>query len=115
MLLQVKNLKEELMKFHERATRGRAVLGHVGRWVPPPRPHPSLVSSYRPSVRERPPRCLISYIIRETAGGGCRQLTRGCRGRISCDFLEGLGGSGVLFRSYVGVSGYPTDRSELQL
>lgn len=64
------------------------------RWcVPPSALHssPPLVSSYSLSVRERPPRCLISYIIRETAGRGCRQLTRGCRGRISCDFLEGLG------------------------
>lgn len=59
--------------------------------VPPTALHssPPLVSSYCLSVRERPPRCLISYIIRETAGRGCRQLTRGCRGRISCDFLEG--------------------------
>lgn len=62
-------------------------------WCVPPSTSTSSppVSSYCLSVRERPPRCLISYIIRETAGRGCRQLTRGCKGRISCDFLEGWG------------------------
>lgn len=86
-----------------------AILGHVGKlmWCPPLPP----VSSYGLGVRERPPRCLIRYIIRETAGRGCRQLTRGCRGRISCDFLEGWGG--FMFRSYVqcfgGLIWYPTE------
>lgn len=71
-----------------------AILGHVGKWVRSPlcprQQHP-LVSSYRRRVREGPPRRLISYIIRETAGRGCRQLTLGCRGRISCDFSGGFG------------------------
>lgn len=66
-------------------------------WCVPPLGTPPPVSSYCLSVRERPPRCLIRYIIRETAGRGCRQLTRGRRGRISCDFLEGWG----IFRSHV--------------
>lgn len=74
--------------------------------TPPP------VSSYCPSVRERPPRCLIRYIIRETAGRGCRQLTRGCRGRISCDFLQGWGfGLRGMFRSHV--QWYPTETVEV--
>lgn len=63
---------------------------------------PPLRFAHTVSVWERPPRCLIRYIIRETAGRGCGQLTRGCRGRISCDFLEGLRfGLWDMFRSHV--------------
>lgn len=82
-----------------------AILGHVGKLMCSPLgapQHPPSVSSYYFGVRDRPPRCLISYIIRETAGRGCRQLTWGCRGRISCDFWVGGGFVGWnIFRSHV--------------
>lgn len=82
----------------QRGVSHTAILGHVGKlmWRSP------LRFAHTVSVWERPPRCLIRYIIRETAGRGCGQLTRGCRGRISCDFLEGLGfGLWDMFRSHV--------------
>lgn len=95
------------MKCHERTTRGQS---HRYTWTRGkvdvfPLGAPLRVSSYCRSVRERPPRCLISYIIRETAGRGCRQLTRGCRGRINCDFWRDGGEVGAYSHLMSSVSG----------
>lgn len=82
----------------ERGVSHTAILGHVGKLMCSPLgapQHSPSVSSYYFGVRDRPPRCLISYIVRETAGRGCRQLTWGWRGRISCDFWVGGGVCGL--------------------